>query len=278
MSKMLNALKWGISRGKESQNFLGAKWIGSFLGKVSEKNRRIWALRILSLSPHYFLDREDPKYLGMSNDEYLNATFDSLIDSRENIYQKILRPYLSRKDVVLDYGCGPGLLARVTAPHVSKIYAMDISAGAIACARIVNPVENVEYIVADENGLSVITDTGLDIVYSFAVIQHLTNDIFEIVLKNCQAKLKPGGRLILHIQLTDDIWQSEDQYKADSSVHGKIKYELGLHCFGRTEQEHIDIVSRHNFVDIEIKKLEDFVPEFAHEVHSQRLLVARKAS
>ena len=278
MSKMLNALKWGISRGKESQNFLGAKWIGSFLGKVSEKNRRIWALRILSLSPHYFLDREDPKYLGMSNDEYLNATFDSLIDSRENIYQKILRPYLSRKDVVLDYGCGPGLLARVTAPHVSKIYAMDISAGAVACARIVNPVENVEYIVADENGLSVITDTGLDIVYSFAVIQHLTNDIFEIVLKNCQAKLKPGGRLILHIQLTDDIWQSEDQYKADSSVHGKIKYELGLHCFGRTEQEHIDIVSRHNFVDIEIKKLEDFVPEFAHEVHSQRLLVARKAS
>ena len=278
MSKMLNALKWGISRGKESQNFLGAKWIGSFLGKVSEKNRRIWALRILSLSPHYFLDREDPKYLGMSNDEYLNATFDSLIDSRENIYQKILRPYLSRKDVVLDYGCGPGLLARVTAPHVSKIYAMDISAGAIACARIVNPVENVEYIVADENGLSVITDAGLDIVYSFAVIQHLTNDIFEIVLKNCQAKLKPGGRLILHIQLTDDIWQSEDQYKADSSVHGKIKYELGLHCFGRTEQEHIDIVSRHNFVDIEIKKLEDFVPEFAHEVHSQRLLVARKAS
>ena len=278
MSKMLNALKWGISRGKESQNFLGAKWIGSFLGKVSEKNRRIWALRILSLSPHYFLDREDPKYLGMSNDEYLNATFDSLIDSRENIYQKILRPYLSRKDVVLDYGCGPGLLARVTAPHVSKIYAMDISAGAVACARIVNPVENVEYIVADENGLSVITDAGLDIVYSFAVIQHLTNDIFEIVLKNCQAKLKPGGRLILHIQLTDDIWQSEDQYKADSSVHGKIKYELGLHCFGRTEPEHIDIVSRYNFVDIEIKKLEDFVPEFAHEVHSQRLLVARKAS
>lgn len=185
---------------------------------------------------------------------------------------------MSREDVVLDYGCGPGLLARVTAPHVRKIYAMDISAGAVACAKIVNPVENVEYIVADENGLSVIPDAGLDAVYSFAVIQHLTDDIFEIVLKNCEAKLKPGGRLILHIQLTDDIWQSEVQYKADSSVHGKIKYELGLHCFGRTEHEHIDIVSRHNFVDIDIKKLEDFVPEFAHEVHSQRLLVARKAS
>ena len=158
MSKVLNAVKWGISRGKESQNFLGAKWIGSFLGKVSEQNRRIWALRILSLSPHYFLDREDPKYAGMSNDEYLNATFASLIESRENIYQKILKPYLNSDDIVLDYGCGPGLLDRVTAPRVKKIYALDISSGAIACAKIVNPVDNVEYIVADENDLDSIPD------------------------------------------------------------------------------------------------------------------------
>ena len=180
MSKMLNALKWGISRGKESQNFLGAKWIDSFLVRVSERNRRLWALRILSLSPHYFLDRNDPKYAGMNNDEYLNATFDSIVDSRENIYQMILKPYLSSEDLVLDYGCGPGLLARVTAPHVRKIYAMDISAGAVACAKIVNPVENVEYVVADESGLSAVPDAGLDAVYSFAVIQHLTNEVFDL--------------------------------------------------------------------------------------------------
>lgn len=277
MSKVLNAVKWGISRGKESQNFLGAKWIGSFLGKVSEQNRRIWALRILSLSPHYFLDREDPKYAGMSNDEYLNATFASLIESRENIYQKILKPYLNSDDIVLDYGCGPGLLARVTAPRVKKIYALDISSGAIACAKIVNPVDNVEYLVADENGLNSIPDAGLDAVYSFAVIQHLTNEVFEMVLDNCSKKLRSNGHLILHIQLTDDVWQTENEHKSNTSVQGKIKYELGLHCFGRTEQEHIDIVSRHGFTNIEIKKLEDFVPEFAHEVHSQRLLVARKA-
>ena len=58
----------------------------------------------------------------------------------------------------------------------------------------------------------------------------------------------------------------------------KIKYELGLHCFGRTEQAHIDLVARHGFTDIEIIKLEDFVPEFASEVHSQRLLIARNGN
>ena len=277
MSKMITALKWGISRGKESQNFLGAKWIGAFLGKVSESKRRIWALRILALSPHYFLDREDPKYAGMSNDEYLNATFASLIESRENIYQKILKPYLNPDDTVLDYGCGPGLLARVTAPRVKKIFAIDISSGAIACAKIVDAVENVEYLVANEKGLRSIPDSGLDAVYSFAVIQHLTNDVFEKVLENCRKKLRPGGLLILHIQLIDEIWQTETEHKSNTSVQGKIKYELGLHCFGRTEQEHIDIVSRHGFTDININKLEDFVPEFAEEVHSQRLLVARRA-
>lgn len=274
MSKLLTAVKWGVIRGKESQNFLGAKWIGTFLSKVSERKRRIWALRILALSPHYFLDREDPKYSGMSNDEYLNATFDSLITSRENIYQKILKPNLLAEDVVLDYGCGPGLLARVTAPYVKKIFAIDISSGAIACAKIVNPAENIEYLVANDRGLEEISDQSVDVVYSFAVIQHLTDAVFEMVLENCRKKLKPKGRLVFHIQLTDEIWQTEDTHKADSSLTGKLKYEIGLHCFGRTEQEHIDILSRHGFKDIQINKLEDLVPEFADEVNSQRILLA----
>ena len=274
MSKIFNAIKWGIIRGKESQNFLGARWIGAFLGMVGERNRRIWALRILALSPHYFLDREDPEYAGMGNDEYLNATFASLIKSRENIYQKILNPYLKDTDTVVDYGCGPGILARVTAPRVKRIYAIDISSGAIACAEIVNPAENIQYLVATPEGFNAIPDHSQDAVYSFAVIQHLTDAVFEMVLENCRRKLKPGGRLILHIQLTDDIWQTEDEHRSNTSMTGKVKFELGLHCFGRTEQEHIDLVSKHGFTDIEIKKLVDFVPEFASEVHSQCLLTA----
>ena len=84
--------------------------------------------------------------------------------------------------------------------------------------------------------------------------------------------------MILHIQLIDDIWHTESEHRSNTSVQGKIKYELGLHCFGRTEQEHIDLVSKHGFGDIGIAKLEDFVPEFASEVHSQRLLTASKGS
>lgn len=275
MGRIFDAFKWTISRGKDSQNFLGARWIGWFLSKTRPENRRIWALRILSMSPHYFLDRYNPKYAGMSNDEYLNETFDSLVESREAIYQKILKPYLKEDHVVLDYGCGPGFLSRVVAPHVKSVYAIDISSGAIECARILNNPKNVEYFVSDKAGLANVPDNGVDVIYSFAVVQHLTDEIFEYVLGVCKKKLRPaGGQLVLHIQLSDEVWATEDEHKANDSIKGKLKYEIGLHCFGRSENRHVELITKHGFEVKEILRLGDLVPEHAAEVQSQRLLVA----
>lgn len=278
MSKVLNAVKWTVSRGKEPQNFLGASWISWFLSKTSPAKRRIWALRILSMSPHYFLDEENPKYAGMSNDDYLNAAFDALVDSREDLYQRILKPYLKSTDVALDYGCGPGFISRVVAPHVQKVYSTDISSGAIACAKILNNPDNVEYVVADEDGLSKIPDGGIDVIYSFAVIQHLTDEVFSHVLEVCSKKLRSeGGKLVLHIQLLDDIWMTEDEHKANTSLQGKLKYGIGLHCFGRTLEQHYELLEKRGFVVEEVLPLDQLVPERAEEVHSQRILVATKA-
>lgn len=80
----------------------------------------------------------------------------------------------------------------------------------------------------------------------------------------------------MHIQLTDDIWKPEVRFTNDGSVKGRLEYKIGLHCFGRTEQEHIEIVSRHKFGDVRIEKLEDMFPEYADDLYSQRLLFARK--
>ncbi len=276
MSRLFDAVKWFTIRGKESQNFLGAGWILFLLNRVSQSKKRLWALRLLSLSPHYFLDRDEPQYAGLTSDEYFEATFVSLTESRERIYQKVLKPYLETDDVVIDYGSGPGFLAWATAPHVNKIYAIDISKGAIACAKIVNPRDNIEYLPADQDGLDLIPDGQIDAVYSFAVIQHLTDETFAGVLQACRKKLKPQGRLILHIQLTDEIWSTEAEWKAGTSLKDKIKYDYGLHCFGRTEQQHSDIVTKNGFDEIKFERLADMVPEFADDIRSQRLMIARK--
>lgn len=276
MGRIFDAFKWTISRGKDSQNFLGARWIGWFLSKTRPENRRIWALRILSMSPHYFLDRNNPKYVGMSNDDYLSATFEALVISREDIYQKILKPYLKEDYVVLDYGCGPGFLSRVVAPRVKLIYGIDISSGAIECAKVLNSAENIEYYVADVNGLATIPNGSIDVVYSFAVIQHLTNEVFEIVLNNCFEKLKSDGNLILHIQLNDEVWKSEDTIRAGSTIEARLKYEIGLHCFGRSEAEHVEILTKCGFETSAVISLAELVPEMEAEVSSQRLLIASK--
>lgn len=277
MPKLLKILKWAITLGNKPQTFLGAAWIPPFLRRVRQEKKRLWALRILSLSPHYFFNEDDPKYRHMSYDEFLEAAFQGAVESRQIIFDDILKEYFGKNDAVLDYGCGPGFLARIVAENVRKVFACDISTGALECAQILNPSKDLEYIVADEVGLSVIEDGSLDVIYSFAMIQHITDDIFEMVLQNCHRMLKPGGTLLLHIQLMDNSWRTEDEWKSDTSLKGRIKFRYGLHCFARTEEKHRDLVSKHGFVQIEIKPVADLVRKDFDDIWSQSLLIAKKA-
>lgn len=276
MRKLLNIVKWGSTLGSDPQSFLSAKWIGSFLSRTSKEKRRLWALRLLSLSPHYFFTPEDPKYRGLSHNDYLETAFKENADSRERIFEYILKPYISADETVLEYGCGPGFLSVVVARYAKKVYACDISTGALECAKILNSAPELEYIVAGDKGFAKIPDGSLDTVYSFAMVQHLTDEVFDIVLSNCSRKLKPGGKLVLHIQLIDEIWKTEEQWKADTSLRGKIKYKYGLHCFGRTEQAHIDAVAKHGFENIRMQSIADLLPDEFDDIGSQRLLTATK--
>jgi SAM-dependent methyltransferase len=276
MRKFGNLLKWGLILGKEPQNFLGASWIPGFLNLVPKGNKRKWALRILGLSPHYFFDRDNPKYAGMTSDEFLETSFDINSKSRVEIYEKVLKRHLRPDFTVLEYGCGPGFVAKAVSPYVDKVFACDISVGALACAGIVNKGENIEYILADENGLSGIGDSSLDSVYSFAVIQHLTDEVFEIVLDNCHQKLKNGATIVFHIQLQDKVWKTEEEWKSDESVTGKLKYKYGLHCFGRTRELHRKLVEKHGFGEVEFESLKDLGNHNSSDEDSQYLMTAVK--
>lgn len=276
MSKAIDFVKWFVSLGKEPQTFLGAKWIQPFLKKVPEKSKRKWALRILNLSPHYFFDRDNPQFQGLSLDEYLEEAFELNAESRRELYKIIFKEYLAENYKVLEYGCGPGFLAKAVAPHVEKVYACDISVGALACADIVNKGENIEYVLADEKGLSKIENGSLDAIYSFAVIQHLTDEVFEIVLQNCNQKLKKNGELILHIQLEDDVWKTEDDWKSDDSLKGKLKYKYGLHCFGRTMEKHEELLKKHGFAIKKSKSLKYIENPNSSDADCQFLVVSEK--
>ncbi len=276
MRRTLDVAKWALSLGREPQTFLGAPWVTRVLDRAPEARKRVWALRLLSLSPHYFINPAAPEYRGMTTDQYLEAAFQETIESRVRIYEQILRGRVSAGDVVLDYGCGPGVLAKVLAGHVGKVYACDISTGALACARVLSAAPNLTYVVADSAGLDAIADEDLDVVFSFAMVQHLSDEVFERVLARCRTKLKRGGRLILHIQLPGGAWRTEEAWNKDSSVKGRMRFRYGLHCFARTEDHHRDVVSRHGFEGITVENLADLVSGNRDEARSQGLLTATK--
>lgn len=260
------------------QIFLGARWIGSFLKRLPDDRARLWALRILSLSPHYFIDADNPKYAHMSTDEYLETSFEEISASRERIFSKIFKSELEKEFAVMDYGSGPGFLAKAVSPHVRQIYAVDISEGAIVCAKILNSAANIDYSVLSDNGNGNrdIPDESVNAAFSFAVVQHLTDEAFGKMLDFCHRKLRPDGKIILHLQLIDDAWKTEASWSKDRSLKGIIKYKYGLHCFGRTEQQHFNALSKHGFHKIETRRLDEFFHAKLEEVASQRILIARK--
>lgn len=274
MKSVLNLLKWTVSRGSSSQNFLGAAWIPRFLATVPERSRRKWTLRILSLSPHYFVKPDLPKFRGLGYDEYLELSLRDIAASRDEIYDRVFKAPLADASTVLDLGCGPGFLAAAAARDGKTVHAADISRGAIACARVLNPSDRITYLLADAGGLSGIPDASIDAVTSLAVVQHLTEETFGEYLSVCADKLRDGGVLALHVQTANSLWRSEEEWRNDTSLTGKLRFNLGLHCFGRSIERYGELLHAKGFRDVRATRLPDFGQSDPDNSDSEHLVTA----
>lgn len=268
---------WNLTVGKEPQSYLSAKWISGFLNHFSEKKKRKWALRILALSPHYFIYGEGAANRKLHKDLHLEREFQNTIDDRQKLFDLVLKGHLDDEMVVLDYGCGPGIMAGIVSGYTKKVYGCDISTGALDCARILNPAPNLEYIVADEAGMKSIPDGSVDVVYSLAVIQHLSRENIEIVLENCYRKLKPGGKVLFHVHMDASVFRTEEECRSDTSLKGRIKYRYDLHCFARSPEFFHEMLPAKGFESIEIAEIAELVNgDIFDHICSQHLLIARK--
>lgn len=271
-------VKWAATLGREPQTFLSARWVEWLLARAPANRRRSWALRILALSPHYFIDAGAPENRDLQRSAYLEKSFGVFRDSRQKIFDQILKDRLRSNDAVLDYGCGPGFLSHVIAANVRTVYGCDISTGVLACAKILNSAANLTYISADDRGLNLIPDESLDAVVSFAVIQHVSDDIYRRILDNAWRKLRPGGLAIFHVQLESDSWRTEAEWRKDTSVKGRLKYKYGLHCFARSEASHWAMFEAAGFSVSTIDGVAEIASEHFDDICSQHLLTATKAA
>lgn len=133
-----------LALGREPQAFLDAGWVRQLLTAAPARWREHVALYVLTLSPHYCFDV--PQYRGVSRLEFGRREFARNMAARRVIGDRLLRHLLTPNDTVLDYGCGPGFLVTYLREHAHPVYGVDISRGALECARILNAAPNVTYL------------------------------------------------------------------------------------------------------------------------------------
>lgn len=263
-----------LTLGKEGQSFLSAWWVERLLQLAPARYRGQMALTVLSWSPHYFYRQMDPEYPRLSHAEFTAREFARNKSTREKLCAAVLLPALRSDQVVLDYGCGPGFLAQSVSKHVRQVYAVDLSRGALECARILNGAPNIIFLHTSQ--VSEIPDSTVDLVYSFAVIQHVTDAIFRDILAMLLRKLKPGGQLLIHLVLEDAQWRSEEDWRSDKSVKGQLRLKYALHCFKRTAEEMRGMLESAGCRAIVIRPMQELCPENFDDVCTQHLVSALK--
>jgi SAM-dependent methyltransferase len=196
---------WQLGRtllgGSRRQAFLDYAWVAPALAAVPKPLRRSLTLRLLAASPHYFGRQWTSHYPGLSRRAVLEGELDRNRVTRAQICDRLLLPYLHPTMSVLDFGCGPGFLAKCVSTHVHDVVAVDISRGVIACARELNDGPNIVYLANRDPDLGLLGDSMFDLVYSFAVFQHLERDQARHWLSELVRTLRPEGVGLCHFAI-----------------------------------------------------------------------------
>ncbi|MDF2716387.1 MAG: hypothetical protein K0R28_3312 [Paenibacillus sp.] len=127
------------------------------------------------------------------------SKYDQIEMKHELTYINIIKRtimHLKISDIVLDYGCGTGLISNEIARYVKEIHAIDISSNMIGVAEKKAKERNIANInyahstIFDER----YKKSSFDVILGFNVL-HLSEDE-HIVLQTINELLKPGGLLI----------------------------------------------------------------------------------
>jgi len=129
----------------------------------------------------------------------MSNNYDRVEKKDEQTYIKIIeqtKKYLKISDIVLDYGCGTGLISNEIADNVNVIHAIDISSKMIEIAKKKadgSKIENIDYAhstIFDER----YKRGSFDVILVFYIL-HLLEDT-QKVMQRINELLKPGGLII----------------------------------------------------------------------------------
>src|SRR5688572_25654903 len=118
--------------------------------------------------------------------------------------ERMLEPQAG--DVIVDVGCGSGVLAGRLADHAgTRVIGIDASAAALAFARQRYPQRNLEFRqgIADELDLAAL---GAGKIAFIEVIEHIYPDQARATLRRFHQGLPAGGRLVVSTPNARSLW------------------------------------------------------------------------
>jgi ubiquinone/menaquinone biosynthesis C-methylase UbiE len=269
-------LSWTAARilfaGSKDQHFLDRAWIGHLLRLCPGKLKRSMALRLIGLSPHYWWYQWSDLYpASMKRRDILEAEYLRNQKSRQKLCDDMLRPHLKAGSRVIDFGCGPGFLANSVSRHVGNVTGVDISAGILTCARVINAAGNISYTRNESNALGSFPDGRTDLVYSFAVFQHLTKVQTGAFVGEFFRILALGGKAIIHTILQGPGRREWNPEGARNWILRRTTIRFTLY----TEDEWHAILREAGFASVRVHRISEF-SDLEDDIRDEHVVIAEK--
>ncbi len=182
----------------------------------------------------------------------MKQEFERIADiKRLDFIVKSLREHLPENAVVLDVGCGNGVISRGLGRHGFNVLGIDISEKTIANARSLNDLPNVRFEVMSAEQLSV-SETKYHAVVCSEVLEHLNQP--DQLLKVIHASLHDTGVVIVTVPngkgprevfVTKPVQRMQKKNNWIWRMTSKIKSGLGYK--GTTVQSAADDLSHIQF-------------------------------
>ena len=174
------------------------------------------------------------------------------LDSKEKIWERIIKPFENNRHVCLEIGPGGGVWTNSLSLKFSEVYAIDV----IPRSDKLN--NSIKYFEVDsfDYSCSNIPDNSMDFVFSFGVFCHLPNSANDEYVKNVKRVLKPGGNAVL-------MFADWDTHPPLNEIEDRLEYKEKPHGFGWFYMDKNIIDGIMKKYDIEY---EDMLPDFRDRI------------